>query len=219
LKLSAVVLLVFAWTTVSPPAAWASATLGDVGGSGPVIQVFGGAVLNLPTALTVRQQGESDLEHSARWETRSLRQPFYWALRLRWQNEVRAWELQLLHHKLHLANPPVEISDFEVTHGFNILTVAHVWRGGSTHLRGGAGVVIPHAESTVRGQHHASAGYTLGGPAVMFGVGSEKRLTGGLFLAMEAQFIAAWATVPVASGEAKVTAMGVHFLLGLGYLF
>ena len=58
-----------------------------------VAQVFGGTVLNVPTTLKLSQAGFPDLVHDARWTSKSLDQPFYWALRLRWQQPDSGWEL------------------------------------------------------------------------------------------------------------------------------
>ena len=186
---------------------------------GFVVQGFLGAAINFDTDLTIRQTGQDDISLRASWETRPFDQPLYWMLRLRWQRERDGFELQLLHHKMYLHNTRPDVEHFEVTHGFNILTANYIKRGGPTQFRLGAGVTIPHAESTVRGEHHASAHYTIGGPAFLVGVGSEYGFTDRLFLAGDIQFVAAWATVDVHQGEANVTSLAFHLMLGMGYVF
>ena len=184
-----------------------------------VAQVFGGTVLNVPTTLTLSQAGFPDLEHDANWTSKSLDQPFYWALRLRWQQPDSGWELQLLHHKLILENTTADIRHFEVTHGFNLLTAHRVWRRERLHLRLGAGVVLPHAESTVRGRYAATGAYRIRGPAAMAGAGWEQPIVRGVVATAEAQAIAASAKVDIADGRARVVALGLHVLLGLGAAF
>lgn len=187
--------------------------------SGFSLTFFGGTAFNAATALKIEQTGQPPLEIDADWETRPLDQPFYWALRAGWRREGDGFELQLLHHKLYLENTTPEVEHFEVTHGFNILTAQYVKKFGWIDARLGAGVVVPHPETVVRGTHHEASDYVLGGPALMAGAGTEHFLTDHLLLAGEVQFVAGWAEVTVADGRADVTALGLHLLLGAGYAF
>ena len=184
-----------------------------------VLQGFGGAALNLPTNLTVDQAERASFGHRALWESRPLEQPFYWALRVRWQRADDGFELQLIHHKLILKNNPPLIDHFEVTHGFNLLTLNYVRRLRPVQPRFGLGIVIPHAETIIDGVHHSSAGYSIGGPAVMVGVGWEHGLGRHFLVAADVQFIAGWATVDVDDGEARVSNLAFHLLLGIGVGF
>lgn len=187
--------------------------------AGLVLQVFGGTSINFPTTLNISQQGEPEISHRASWETRPWDQPLYWALRLRWQREKDGFEVQLLHHKMYLQDPPPTIQHFEITHGFNILTANYLRRSRPVHWRVGAGVTLPNTFATVRGEISDIHDYSVGGPALLAGAGTELALTRRLFLAAEAQFIAGWATVDIARGEAKVTSLALHVLVGLGYVF
>jgi hypothetical protein len=187
--------------------------------SGFALQAFGGFVLNLPTTLKIEQTGQPPLEFRAEWETRPLEQPFYWAVRARWRRADDGFEVQLLHHKMILKNPPPEIDNFEVTHGFNTVTAHYVKTFGWWDARLGAGVVVPHPDSEVRGGYHEASDYVLGGPVLMAGAGSEYVWADHLLLAAELQFVAGWATVTVHDGRAEVTAVGLHLLLGAGYRF
>ena len=124
---------------------------------GLVLQAFGGAVINFRTTLKINQQGESPIDHCASWDTRPWEQPLYWALRLRWQRERDGFEVQFLHHKMFLIDPPANVQHFEVTHGFNILTANYMRRSRPLHWRVGAGVTMPNTFATVRGE---SFGYS-----------------------------------------------------------
>jgi hypothetical protein len=194
-------------------------------GSGIGLELFGGVAFNVPTSLTVRQAGADDLELTAHYRTRPFQQPVYWSVRLFWQRVSTSWAIQFMHHKLYLDNNPPEIQHFEVTHGFNILTVQHAWRRPNFSLRLGAGVVLPNSDSVVRGQSYADGGsglgshYKIGGPALMAGVGKQFSLNRHFFVSTEGQLTAAWATVTVAEGEADVFNLALHFLLGIGYGF
>ena len=185
---------------------------------GIVLQVFGGAPLNFSTTLKITQQGEPEISHSASWESRPWEQPSYWALRLRWQREHDGFEVQFLHHKMYLKEPPATVQHFEVTHGFNILTANYLRRSRPVHWRVGAGVTLPNTLATVRGEFSDVHDYSIGGPAVLAGCGSELALTRRLFLAAEAQFIAGWTTDDIARGEARVTSVAIHILFGIGFV-
>lgn len=208
-------LLVFSF----PLILWAVPCHADSLPPGLVFQAFTGAPLNFPTSLTITQEGRPDLEHDADWESRPFEQPLYWALRLRWQREADGFELQLLHHKMYLENPPAAIEHFEVTHGFNILTVNYMRRTRPVHWRLGAGVTMPNTFATIGGELSDVHDYSIGGPAFLAGGGSELALTRRLFLSAEAQFIAGWGTDDVSRGEAKVVSLAIHILVGLGFVF
>ena len=186
---------------------------------GIALQAFGGMPLNFPTSLKINQQGEPEINHAASWESRPWEQPMYWALRLRWQREHDGIELQFLHHKMFLKENPATIQHFEVTHGFNILTVNYMRRSRPIHWRVGAGVTLPNTFATIRGELSDVHDYSIGGPALLIGGGSELALTRHLFLAAEAQFIAGWAKVDVARGKAEITSLALHILFGVGYVF
>lgn len=49
--------------------------------------------------------------------------PLHYALRVARWRENRAWELQILHHKLYLRNRPPAVETLSVSHGFNSLTL------------------------------------------------------------------------------------------------
>ena len=184
-----------------------------------ILQGFGGTALNLPSRLTVHHAEQGSFRHRATWETRPFEQPFYWALRARWQRRDDGFELQLIHHKLYLKNNPPLVDHFEVTHGFNVLTVNYLRRSLPIQPRFGLGIVIPHAESVVDGAHHGSAGYSIGGPAIMVGGGWEHGLGRHFMVAADIQFVAGWATVDIDAGEARVRNLALHLLLGIGVGF
>jgi hypothetical protein len=191
---------------------------------GPTAELLFGTAVNLETTLEVRQEGEPTIRLDARYDTRPLTSPLYYAVRLGLQDRAGAWELQIIHHKLHLSNPPEEIQHFEITHGFNILTVNRSFRFRGATLRLGAGVVVAHPESTVRDlgsniEGILGSGYTLTGPAVLIGTGKAVEIADDFFVGAELQLTAARARVPVADGTADAPNVAVHVLFGAGYRF
>ena len=199
-------------------------TATSAGQSSRSIELLFGTAANLRTPLTIRQEGEPEIEFRARYDTRPLTSPFYYAVRFAFEDQRGAWELQLVHHKLYLSNPPEEIQHFEITHGFNVITLNRAFATRGARLRVGAGIVLAHTESTVRGLEGPGGGildtgYCLTGPALLVGVGKEFAVATDLYVGAEVQLIAARARVPVAEGTATAPNVALHCLLGAGYRF
>jgi hypothetical protein len=188
------------------------------------IELLLGTAVNFRTPLAVRQEGQPEIELGARYSTRPLTTPLYYAVRFSSEDEGTAWELQFIHHKLHLSNPPPEIQHFEITHGFNLFTVNRAFDTRWAEFRVGVGLVLAHTESTVRGLGGPGGGildtgYRLTGPCLVTGVGKELALSTDVYVSGEVQLIGAWARVPVAKGSATAPNVALHFLLGVGYRF
>jgi hypothetical protein len=188
------------------------------------LQLSLGAAANLESSLTVRQEGFGEIRVTdAEYETRPLESPPYYAWRVGCWNERRGWELELIHHKLFLRDPPPEIERLSISHGYNLVTVNHGWRVGRYALRLGAGGVLAHPESTVRGRVAREesglfdSGYHWTGPVLQGAVERRFELGERWFLAIEGKASAARAEVPVANGEAEVPNFALHGLFGVGY--
>jgi hypothetical protein len=187
------------------------------------LQVAVGAAANRESSLAVRQEGFEEIRvPDAEYETRPFESPLYYALRAGRWSERRGWELELVHHKLFLRDPPPEIDRLSISHGYNLVTVNRGWRVGGYALRLGAGGVLAHPESTVRGRVAPEegglfdAGYHWTGPALQGGVERRFELGERWFLAVEGKATAARAEVPVADGEAEVPNFALHALVGVG---
>jgi hypothetical protein len=187
------------------------------------VEAFLGSAFNFPLPLTIQQQGYDDIEFTARYDTRGFSEPLYWAARLSFQYQLDIWELQLIHHKIYLTNPPDEIQHFEITHGFNIITLSRRFETKTVPFRFGAGFVLAHPSSRIRGLGLEEGGgiwgtgYRLTGPALLAGAGKRFPIAGGLFVALEGQLIGAYARVPVGNGHANAPNISVHGLVGVGY--
>lgn len=187
------------------------------------VQAAVGFPFDLSLPVAIRQRGEAPIRVRARWETRPFRSPIYYDLRVARSAGGREWALDLLHHKLHLANPPPDVQELSISHGFNLVFVSHAREvARDTWARAGAGLVVAHPESTVRGRTFdgrgpLGGGYYPAGPTLV--VGAERRLfpAGGLFVSLQALASASWARVPVVGGHATVPDVSVHALGGLGF--
>jgi hypothetical protein len=190
--------------------------------SGWSVQAAIGFPFDLSLPVTIRQRGEAPIHVHPHWATRPFESPIYWDLRVARWSAGTEWSVDLLHHKLYLRNPPPEVQEFSISHGYNLLFVSHAREvGRDTWARVGAGVVVAHPESTVRsrtfdGEGPLGGGYYLGGPT--FVVGAERRFfpAGALFVSVQALATASWVRVPVAGGSASVPDVSVHALGGVG---
>jgi hypothetical protein len=188
------------------------------------IQLSGGAAYNFRLPLVIRQDSEDNIRLNADYDTKPFETPMYYSVRLGWWQENRSWELELIHHKLTLENKPPEVEHFSITHGFNLLTVNRAWKTPCFIWRLGAGVVITHPESTIRGKTFEqdggiADGYYLSGPTAQIAVEKRFYLYKYLFFSIEAKYTLSWVHVPIKDGSADVWNSAVHGLLGLGFDF
>ncbi len=187
-------------------------------------QAFGGGAVNAPASLTVSQDGQPDIEETVTFKTKPFESPFYWALRLGLEDRAGAWELQVLHDKLYLDDPPAGIDHFEVTHGFNLVTLGRAFSlGHDLSARVGAGAAVTHTEASVRGEWSGGdgtfSGYEVAGPVVLAGLGWQLPLGRHFFVSLEAAASVAYVRVSVSRGHASFWNVAGHGLLGLGVRF
>lgn len=187
------------------------------------LEIFGGSALSVPTRLRIEQEGEQDLRLTARYATRPWSGAPYYAYRIGRHSASRGWELELVHHKLYLRDPPSEVQHFEVTHGYNLIFLNRVAHAGRWAARIGVGTVVGHPENEVRGRRLDSDRGGLGGGYYLSGIagqvaGSRRVPIGrGFALVGEGKLTAAYARVPVEGGRATVPNVAAHGLIGVGY--
>lgn len=198
----------------------------SVATASPSFEVLLGTAHNFNTPLTIRQKNNDPIRLDAEYETRPLENPVYYNLRFADLLQDNLWEIQFIHHKLHLKNRPEEVESFEITHGFNIFTVNRVWDRFGALWRAGGGIVLAHSESIVRNRERSEGGgllgtgYRVAGPVLIVGLGKrypliEKRL----FFNIETQTVVSYVEVKIADGLAEVPHASLHGMLGLGYKF
>jgi hypothetical protein len=193
------------------------------GESGWTVEFLVGIPFSHPSSVTIRQAGEPDLRHRPRFRSRPFDRPIYYAVRIGTWDGPDGWELELNHDKLYLSNPTREIERFDISHGFNRVTLNRAVERGEAIWRLGAGVVITHPENRVRGRPLSEragilgTGYHLSGPTAMGSFGVRIGRRDGPFLPLEGMGTASWVRVPVADGDADLAVAGFHFLTGAGY--
>ncbi len=200
---------------IIPPNAHASRTF----------ELFGGSVYNMTTPLRIRQTGYDEIKLNARYGAQSFVPPIYYALRFaKWKNNS-GWELECIHHKLYLSSKSPEIQYFSVSHGYNLFTLNHARKYKGCIFHSGAGMVIAHPESMIRGKKFSETGgifhqgYYISGPVIQGAFGKRFSLHEKIFLSFEAKLTGSCARVPIQNGHAVVTNVSIHGLCGLGYDF
>lgn len=198
--------------------------------SGLAIEAAIGTALNVPLPLTIEQHGFPTLNVTGHYATRPFEDAPYYAWRVGLWRHGSAWELQLVHHKLYLENPPPAIERFQITHGYDMLTFGRAWHHGSVLVRAGAGIVFAHPEGTIREKTWPETGgltlgfigllhdgYFLTGPAARVSI--ARRFGRTFFVAPEVEVSAARARVPIVGGEASVPNIAIHPRIAVGVRF
>ena len=186
-------------------------------------EIFGGTSWSVPSTLKIDQSGEERLSFRAHWETRPFHEAPYYAARVALWSGRHGWELQLLHHKIYLENPPPEIDRFQIAHGWNLLSIQRASRTRILDWRVGAGVVIAHPEGRIRGRDVDTdggifdRGYHLSGAGVLAGAGKSFPISRRFFANVEAQATYSWARVPIHTGHARTSNVAFHALFGFGF--
>jgi hypothetical protein len=194
-----------------------------VGEYQPYVSVGTGLQYNVPMPIVIRQAGEQDIRLTAHFSTRPFFEVPYYDVKVGAVRKNWAYELELIHHKLYLDNRPPEVDTFEITHGYNPILLNAVRRQWGVAFRAGAGILLAHPQSTVRGLRFPETGGILGwyvsGPAVQLSVSKWFDLSKQLFAGFEGKFVGAWARVPIANGSADVPNLSLHGLVSVGWRF
>lgn len=188
-------------------------------------ELMTGDAYNIPTVLTVHQTGYPDISLSAIYDSEPFgRYAPYYSWRAALWDKDEAWEFQQIHHRLFLQNLTPEITDFEIHFGYNLFMAGHAWRRNGFIFHLDAGLVITNPQNTVRGQTLNTfnagildQGYYLSGVVAQAAVSRRLYFAANGYVNLEIGFTSAWASVPIASGNAYVPNLAVHGHFGLGF--
>lgn len=182
-----------------------------------------GLQYNVPLPIVIRQCGRPDIKLTARFSTRPFADVPYYDVRVGIARNPWAYEMELVHHKLYLDNRPPEVEAFEITHGYNPILVNVVREQWGVGFRAGAGFILAHPETMVRGLRYPEDGGILGwyvsGPAAQLGVSKYLKFGRHFSAGVEGKFVGAWARVPIAQGSADVPSLSLHALASLSWMF
>lgn len=188
-------------------------------------ELHAGSVLNVPLPLTIRQEGYPGMHLIARFRTEAFIPPVYWDGRIsRWENR-RSWEVELIHQKLYLKNTTSEIQKFNISHGFNLLMANRGFDCGKFRIRTGAGIVLAHPESKIRGREFGDTtddfdlGYFVSGSVANVALAKPVQISSRLFVNLETKATFAYAHIKIADGSADVFNLAFHLIVGLGFNF
>ncbi|MBU0763898.1 MAG: hypothetical protein KJ607_03580 [Bacteroidetes bacterium] len=188
-------------------------------------ELHGGAPLNVPMPLVIRQEGQPDVRLTAKYYSEPFVSPYYWVWRFSRWNNGRSFEFEAVHHKIYLRNNPEEVQWFGISHGYNMLIFNHAREVGWFIIRGGAGFVLPHPENVVREQRLDEEsgifglGYYLCGATLNLAVQKKLYLTKRLFATAEVKLNPSWCRVPVVGGNADVYNITLQGIFGIGVDF
>jgi hypothetical protein len=196
---------------------------------GFTFEAMSGSALNVPTPLTVSQNGYPDIRLSAHYDTKPFG-PFYpyysWRASFWNRPHDQAWEITQVHHRLFLANNPPEIQFFAIHFGYNFYMFGHAWKRNGFIYHVDGGILICSPDNTVRGQQLDTqgtgildSGYTLAGGGGEFAVSRQFALSRRVFIVADGALLAGRARVPVANGSAAVPNVGFHGKAGVGFNF
>ncbi len=186
-------------------------------------ELHGGIVYNYPLPLVFRQSGQPDIRiQKALFYSEPLNDPFYWDWRFsRWRKN-KAFEFEAIHHKIYLLNKPSEVQHFGISHGFNILSFNRAWQKKHYILRVGAGSILVHAESTVRGKEYYVGpgfnlkGYRVRGALINLAIAKRLNFNDYFFTNIEAKITGAILNADIVDGKARVHSLVFHLILGPG---
>ena len=189
------------------------------------LELLPGIAVVPPLPLTIHQTGHPSLHITAQYQTKSLQLPPYYSYRITTLKANKGWSLEMNHLKIYLKNTSPEIEQFSVSHGYNqVFLNRHCVKDRLTWLMG-AGAVIGHPESTIRGRQFQekrglfNAGYYLAGIAIQGAMQYYLIQTTPLTLPLEAKVSVGYGQVPIAGGHAHVPIIAFHLLCGLGLRF
>lgn len=181
-----------------------------------------GNVYNIPTLLKINQANYPEIRHEAKFNTEGFTLPVYWNLRLGRWNDRKSIELELTHHKLYLTNTTQYIQKFNISHGFNILSVNRGFDLNNFTFRYGLGVAITHPESKIRNIEFGDStndfdmGYFISGPVANVGIGKKINITNWLYFNAETKSTFAYNIIKIADGKAYLYNIALHLTFGFG---
>lgn len=185
------------------------------------LDVLIGDAHNFPTRTHIDHEALGENSLAGDYDTRGLEGPLHYTWRVSRSVDDRAWELQLLHHKLFLTNRPGGVDSLSVSHGFNIITLNRAFELDGWKLRIGVGPVIAHPEARISGLRYDGP-YELGGAAVLAGIGRSFELSQHWTAIAEASTTFGYIEVSPSGPsnlELTIRNLAVHAQVGVGYRF
>jgi lipid A oxidase len=194
--------------------------------------VYLGANTTPPADVTVKGPGYDMTFRDVDFEAKSFTSPQYYGWRIgRFLGEDRRLgvELEFIHLKV-IAHPEdlgPDVTRYQMTHGLNYLVVNLMHRipvGRTAYgdapvsiiSRAGAGITLPHAETTIFGQEQEQ--YEYAGPGAHASIGVNIKLKGRLALMTEYKLTYAKPRISTAfDGTGQTTTLSHHMAVGFTF--
>ena len=188
-----------------------------------------GSAYNVPTPLTIRQEGYPDIRMTAHYQTKPFG-PFapYYSWRVNVWNDARtaAWEVQQVHHRLFLQNTTADVQRFEIHYGYNFFLFGRAWASHGFVLHASGGVIAPNPASEIRGKSlntpdpgALDVSYRVSGIGAALSISKRAMLTRYIGGMADAGILGGRASALVRDGHATVPTLGFHGHLGLTVAF
>ena len=193
---------------------------------------FLGANTTRPADIHVQGDGYDAVFPQVTFEARPFESPQYYGWRLgRFLSDERRTgvEIEFIHLKV-IGNPAQllpDVQQYRMTHGLNFLVANLVSRtpiGRAAYgeprvavmARIGAGITIPHAETTILGELKEQ--YEYAGPGAHASLGLDTRLVGRLSLVTEYKLTYARPKITTAhNGTGQTTTLSHHIAVGFAF--
>ncbi len=189
-----------------------------------------GVPINLVHPIKIKQAGYPDLNFKAKYYSEPFKQPYFYVYRFsKWKND-KGWQLEMMHQKLYLENPPNEVQYFSITHGYNLIMLSRafkisIFKEKDFIVSLGSGIILAHGENMVRGkeldqeQSFFNLGYYPTGPVLNLAIAKKFNLSKRFYFNVESKFNTSHANVPIVDGEASLWHSSFSFVGGVGYSF
>lgn len=118
--------------------------------------------------IHIHLEDQDDISKTAEYNTRPFVDSPYYIIRFdKWKADT-GWGIELIHHKIYMANRPSNLEHFSLSDGFNLLLLNRNWKKESGDYRIGAGATIAHPDVKLQGRerfHKAgNDGFFIVGP-------------------------------------------------------
>jgi hypothetical protein len=193
------------------------------------VDLMTGTAYNVPTPLTIRQDGYPEIRMTAHYDTKPFHPfaPYYsWRVNF-WNHEhTAAWEVQQVHHRLFLSNTTAEVQRFEIHYGYNYFLFGRAWVARGFMLHASGGVIAPNPASEIRGKFLNTSDpgaldvtYRVSGVGAALSISRHLMLLRHLGVVADGGVLGGRAWVPVRDGHATVPNLGFHGHVGLSVAF
>ena len=200
---------------------------------GMVFTNFLGYSESFNSSFLMNLEGRDNIRMSnAKWRGNSMKDSLYYAMKLDFWKNHKAWGLEWVHHKTYLKNRPQDIQHFSLSDGYNLLYLNRTFKVNrfknrffkNSHLRFGFGLVFGHPDVRIEGRERFFMKGGIEG-SYLCGVTSQIAFDKWVwelpthFLTLETKFSASWARPPVSENRREYAVYpnyAIHFILGVG---